>query len=152
RVGVYLFDLVVAIGYFCSWSDPVARLGLPTKPTMMVGAASLIYLFTATVVVSMHAILGVVKRQVAADVDSERRRLLNTAGNALVVAPLAALGYGSLVQRTDFHVREVDLPVTGLPQDLDGLRILQLSDIHLSIFLSERELERVIDAAMALRP
>ena len=49
-------------------------------------------------------------------------------------------------------MREVDVPLPGLPPDLDGLRILQLSDIHLSAFLSEAELARVIDAAIELRP
>jgi predicted MPP superfamily phosphohydrolase len=62
------------------------------------------------------------------------------------------MGYGSLIQRTDFRVREVDVPLPGLPQDLDGLRVLQLSDIHLSAFLSEAELARVIDRALELRP
>ena len=40
----------------------------------------------------------------------------------------------------------------GLPADLEGLRILQLSDIHLSPFLSETDFARVIDAANELRP
>src|SRR4029077_14365438 len=48
--------------------------------------------------------------------------------------------------------REVDIPLAGLPDDLDGLRILQLSDIHLSAFLSEAEFARVIDAALHLPP
>ena len=75
-----------------------------------------------------------------------RRRVLNAAGGALMAAPFAAVGYGALVQRTDFRVREVDIPLAGLPADLDGLRILQLSDIHLSAFLSEGEFARVVDA------
>ena len=72
-----------------------------------------------------------------ADVNPGRRRVLNAAGGALMAAPFAAVGYGALIQRTDFRVREVDIPLAGLPPDLDGLRILQLSDIHLSAFLSE---------------
>jgi predicted MPP superfamily phosphohydrolase len=44
------------------------------------------------------------------------------------------------------------VPVPGLPADLDGLRVLHLSDIHLSAFLSESDLARVIDAANELRP
>jgi predicted MPP superfamily phosphohydrolase len=49
-------------------------------------------------------------------------------------------------------VREIDVPVAGLPPDLEGLRILQLSDIHLSAFLSEAQLAKVVDAALELRP
>src|SRR5260370_11274819 len=52
------------------------------------------------------------------------------------------------MQWSNFHVREVDVPLAGLPPDLDGLRILQLSDIHLSAFLSEAEFSRVIDATL----
>src|SRR5205085_2019773 len=61
-------------------------------------------------------------------------------------------GYGALVQRTDFRVCEIDLPLAGLPADLAGLTILQLSDIHLSAFLTEREFARVVDASIELRP
>ena len=78
--------------------------------------------------------------------------MLNAAGGALMAAPFAAIGYGAFIQRTDFHVREVDIPLAGLPPDLDGLRILQLSDIHLSAFLSEAEFARVIDAALHSPP
>lgn len=80
-----------------------------------------------------------------------RRHLMNAAGGTLVASPMLVLGYGSLVQRTNFHVRERDISLAGLPHDLDGLRLLQISDIHLSVFLSESELARVIDAANETR-
>ncbi|HTM50256.1 MAG TPA: metallophosphoesterase [Bryobacteraceae bacterium] len=85
--------------------------------------------------------------------DPERRTLLNTAGNALAVAaPFALTGFGALIQRTNFQVREIDIPVPNLPRDLQGLRILQLTDIHLGPYLSERDLARVIDESGNLRP
>ena len=77
---------------------------------------------------------------------------MSAAGNVLVAAPFVLAGYGGLVERTDFHVREVDIPIPNLPPDLHGLRVLQLSDIHLGPFLSERDLARVIDEALNLRP
>jgi predicted MPP superfamily phosphohydrolase len=46
----------------------------------------------------------------------------------------------------------VDVPVPGLHPDLDGLRLLQLTDIHLSPFLSAQELERVIHASNETKP
>jgi uncharacterized protein len=48
-------------------------------------------------------------------------------------------------------VREVDMPIAGLAPGLEGLRILQLSDIHMGAFLNERELAKVVDAAMEHR-
>ena len=81
----------------------------------------------------------------------DRRGFIRAAGAACVGAPFAAMSFGILVQRTDIRLREVDVPIFSLPKDLDGLRIVQLSDIHLSPFLSERELERAVDMANGLR-
>lgn len=82
----------------------------------------------------------------------ERRRALRTGGAALAGAPFALTGFGAFIERTNFGVREVDIPFAGLHPDLAGFRILQLSDIHLGPFLSRRELERVIDASNELNP
>jgi uncharacterized protein len=81
----------------------------------------------------------------------KRRRFLLVARGVLFGAPLATLGYGVFVERGRVRVREVAMPVPGLHKDLDGLRLVQVSDIHLSPFLSERELERVVDMANQTR-
>ncbi len=84
--------------------------------------------------------------------NAERRGFIRAAGTAVVAAPFAAMGFGILVQRKDFHVREVQVPIANLPKDLDGLRIAHLSDIHLSPFLSEPELARAIALANERQP
>jgi predicted MPP superfamily phosphohydrolase len=78
--------------------------------------------------------------------DPSRRKLLVATRSALCVVPVAATGFGVLI-RKQFGVREVDVPIPGLPADLNGLRFVQLSDIHLSPFLSEDELAYVVDMA-----
>jgi len=81
-----------------------------------------------------------------------RRRTLLQAGTASVIgAPFLLTGFGTFIERTNFRVREIDIPVTGLDPALSGKRLLQLSDIHLSPFLSETEFARVIDASNELR-
>jgi predicted MPP superfamily phosphohydrolase len=40
-------------------------------------------------------------------------------------------GYGVLVRRRFFVVREVSVPIEGLPRAFDGFRIAQLSDLHI---------------------
>jgi predicted MPP superfamily phosphohydrolase len=152
RSAIFLMDGFLVIGYALTWSDPVSRLSIPGRPALLVGAVTLAYLMASTALFVLYSVLHAVKNHLAADVDSGRRRALNAAGNVLMAAPLAVMGYGTLIQRTDFRVRELDVPLPGLSQDLDGLRVLQLSDIHLSAFLSETELARVIDAANELRP
>ncbi len=77
----------------------------------------------------------------------ERRGFIRAAGTLAVAAPFGAVAYGTFVQRSQFTVREIDIPVTGLPPDLNGLRITHISDIHLSPFLSEAELARAVGMA-----
>jgi len=79
-----------------------------------------------------------------------RRKLLQTAGAGLCVAPLAATAFG-IVHRNQFRLSEVPIPIPHLPKDLEGLRIVQITDIHLSPFLSEREFAMAIDMANETR-
>lgn len=78
--------------------------------------------------------------------DRSRRRLLYAAA----ALPSAVAGF-AIVRRNQTSVREVSLSVPGLPPDLAGLRIVQLSDIHLSPFLEERDLARIVDQANETR-
>lgn len=79
-----------------------------------------------------------------------RREFLRAAGAGLAIAPLAATAFG-VVTRDRFRLSEVKIPIPNLPRDLDGLRIVQITDIHLSPFLSEAEFARAIDMANETR-
>ena len=80
-----------------------------------------------------------------------RRTFLLATRGALLCAPVAVTGYGVFIQRFALSLREQDLKFPGLPNELDGLRLVQLTDIHLSPFLSERELARAVDMANETR-
>ena len=152
RYGIFLFDAFAAFSYTFSLSELSALTGVPSRMGSVLGAGSLAYFMAATSVLAIYYVLAFVRKQVHADVNPGRRQTLNVAGSALLASPFLAMGYGAFVQRTDFRVKEIDVPLPGLPVDLEGLRILQLSDIHLSAFLSEGELAHVIDASLELRP
>jgi len=79
---------------------------------------------------------------------SPQRRKLLQAGYAV---PAAVLGYGTFIERDRFRVVEVDIPVPKLPRELDGLRIVQITDVHLGAYLSERQFARAIDMANETR-
>jgi uncharacterized protein len=151
RCAIFAFDVSIALGYALTFSEVTGRLHVNSLVPMFGGAVALAYLMIATAVYVLRSLLGTAQRRFRAETDPSRRRLLKTASAALTAAPFAALGYGALIQRTNFRVREVDIALEDLPADLDGLRLLHLSDIHLSAFLSEAELARVIDASNELR-
>ena len=81
-----------------------------------------------------------------------RRRLLKVAGVAAASVPAFAGGYGMYIARNRIQAREVEIRLENLYPDLDGLRLAQLTDIHLSPFLSLKELARAVDLANDWRP
>lgn len=83
--------------------------------------------------------------------DPRRRRLLAVSRAALFAAPFAVAGTGVAVGRASFQFAEVEVPIPDLPPDLDGLRIVHLSDIHLEPFLTDEELRRVVAMANETR-
>ena len=71
---------------------------------------------------------------------------------ATLAVPAATLGYGVYIARSSMDLHEESIAIPGLHPDLDGLRIAQLTDIHLSPFLSVSELERAVAMANETRP
>lgn len=80
-----------------------------------------------------------------------RRGFLRAFSTAACAAPPAVLLFG-IVTRNEFEVKEQALVVPRLPPDLNGLRIVHLSDPHVGPFFSLRQWERALAAANELRP
>jgi uncharacterized protein len=79
-----------------------------------------------------------------------RRAFLRAAGAGMCITPVAGTVFG-IVKSNQFRVSEIRVPIPNLPKDLDNLRIVQVTDIHLSPFLSEMEFARVVDMANETR-
>ncbi|MDO5286968.1 MAG: metallophosphoesterase [Actinomycetia bacterium] len=75
------------------------------------------------------------------------RRLAAVVGG-LATAGAACFGYGVLVERHAFRLRRVTAPV--LPAGQDPVRVLHVSDLHLS--LDRRRLVEFVDSLAGLRP
>ncbi len=78
--------------------------------------------------------------------DQERRRLLlsgSGAAAAIAAGGLSAVGFVQ-VQR-GARVRRLDVPIPGLPRALDGYRIAQLTDIHVSELITRRDVQVAVD-------
>ena len=78
---------------------------------------------------------------------------LRRTGLAAAAAVFAALVIGVTAGRTSLRVSRTEVCSPALPATFDGLRIVQLSDIHLGTIVSPgRELTRLADRVNALRP
>jgi predicted MPP superfamily phosphohydrolase len=151
RWGMRLLNVALLMGCLASFSDLMSRIGMTGHWVPLIGGAALMYLLTATAALVIYEVSHWAGKRVGGATNPDRRHLIQTAGKVLMGAPFAAAGYGMFIERLNLQVREREIPIDGLAQDLDGLRILQLSDIHLSAFLSEADLERVVDAARELK-
>lgn len=74
---------------------------------------------------------------------NSRRDFLQKAGWAMAGVPFIVVTNGMFRTLYDFRVEQVMLPIKGLPPALEGLRILQISDIHAGSFGSERPFAEV---------
>lgn len=70
---------------------------------------------------------------------------------ALGVAGLLAVIAAVQAQRRP-AVREIEVSLSGLPKDLDGTVVVQLSDMHLGTLLAHRWLHRLRERVEGLRP
>ena len=72
-----------------------------------------------------------------------------------VAVPLAALALtalGFVNARRTARVVRVEVPLAGLPGALEGLRIVQISDIHVGPTIKQEYLQAIVDRVNALAP
>lgn len=63
-----------------------------------------------------------------------RIKWLTATGIGAAVVIFAAMWWGALINRFNIDVTHVDVPVPGLPASMNGLRIVQFSDLHTGTF------------------
>lgn len=86
-------------------------------------------------------------------IDEDRRRFVTgvlpwsvAAGGGLLT------GYGMVRAFTPAEITETPIPIAKLPRTLDGLTIVQLTDIHVGPFVGRGFIDRLVEQANALSP
>jgi uncharacterized protein len=77
--------------------------------------------------------------------DPSRRYFFRAASVLAGAAPFAGAVYGFATERLNYHVRRIEIPIPNLPSALDGIKIAQISDIHMSAFMSRAAVRRAVD-------
>ena len=81
-----------------------------------------------------------------------RRYFFQTATYIAGAVPFVGSLYGFAVERLHFRVERVEIPIPDLPVALDGLRIGQLSDIHIGGYMSREQVRRAVEMANEMTP
>lgn len=107
------------------------------------------------VMMSLGLFIGDLVRWLSAlaPIDSERRLLLSrTVGQASLGLGGVLSGYALFQGLRRVAVKRVEVPVAGLPRSLDGLRIVQITDVHIGPTLRGAWLRRVVETINGLNP
>jgi predicted MPP superfamily phosphohydrolase len=84
---------------------------------------------------------------------TERRRFLLTAtGTAAVGVTSAVTAWGAREARKLPEVVDVEVPIEGLPRELDGYHIVQLSDMHVGETIDQTFILPIVEAVTSLAP
>ncbi|MGA8222686.1 MAG: metallophosphoesterase [Candidatus Acidiferrales bacterium] len=81
------------------------------------------------------------------NLDRGRRAFFRKAAYLAGGLPFVAAAYGFFEERLSYRIMKVEIPVANLPAGLDGMRIVQLSDIHAGDFMPQKEIRRAVDMA-----
>jgi predicted MPP superfamily phosphohydrolase len=79
--------------------------------------------------------------------DPSRRTFFRTASVVAGAAPFLGVMYGFAAERLRYQLHRVEIPISNLPPELDGMEIVQLSDIHLSAYMTRESVRRAVDMA-----
>jgi predicted MPP superfamily phosphohydrolase len=143
---------ITVFGIYCNFQSQDAARWVPAPLHAFVSATEILWGFTSSMVIAIYLAIRFALRRLPADHSPQRRQAIKTAAAAAMAAPAALTAFGALVERTNFHVLEIDFPVPNLHPDFEGLRVAQVSDLHVSPYLSVRDAGRAVDMANELKP
>jgi uncharacterized protein len=79
--------------------------------------------------------------------DPSRRYFFKTATALAGAGPFLTAMYGFAAERLDYQVHRVEIPIPNLPAGLEGMKIAQISDIHLSSYMPRLQVRRAVNMA-----
>jgi len=86
------------------------------------------------------------------NIDKGRRKLVESSAWTVASLPFIIVSKGLFSTTHDFTVRNADIQLPSLPKSLDGLRIVQLSDLHLGSFYDYSSFQEVRRITNSLNP
>ncbi|NTX09541.1 metallophosphoesterase [Myxococcus sp. CA056] len=152
----YLLFALWAIGGVRALSRRLTRARAATADGVSLatlGGAGAVAMTQASSVDLSTSPAGAASQVEVPEVDVARRRFLAraTAGGALLASG-SLTGYGTW---SAFHppvVNEVAVRLPGLPRELDGFTLVQLSDIHVGPVIQRKFMDELVARCNALRP
>jgi len=79
-------------------------------------------------------------------------KFLTKAGLGISILMIFVVLQGIIIGRTDYTVEHISIHFKNLPESFDGVRIAQISDMHLGSFSDPKDIRKGIDLLMKEKP
>lgn len=113
----------------------------------------MIIVFTVLLIFKRHITLNKEKSKTRHGKGITRAQFLGTIGTIAGLIPFSTLLYNMTKGRFNFKIHKAEVKISKLPQGLNDLKIIQLSDIHLGNFnFRYHQLDAVVERINALSP
>ena len=164
RAGLQIALIAAAVALFAAFFDPLAghvvsriSLGKSLITFSRIWVVTSFFAFAAVQFVGAIEWITMAAAHwrssaAAANFDPSRRTLFHYAAVLAGGLPFVAATYGFAAGRLRYTIERVDVPIANLPPELDGLRIAQLSDIHIGDYMPPHEIARAVEMANELGP
>jgi predicted MPP superfamily phosphohydrolase len=155
----FLISFVFVFRFDSSQRDPAGLSGL----FLLIGIYTLFYLPKIVFICfrgaediiwlgSFTAKLGA-KLFTGATLSTVRLPVLSMIGLIISTIPFIAILWGLIFGRFHYQVEDVEIKFINLPKSLEGLTIVQLSDIHLgSVYGKEKRVKKAVEIVNGLKP
>jgi len=113
-------------------------------------------LFITAVLVGLADIIrltvNIISKPPTEEVSLGRRKSIALIGAIIAAVPLSSMLFGLFKTAYDFKVHRIALKFPNLPQSFNGLKIVQLSDIHTGSFRKDDELQEAVKLVLDQKP
>ncbi len=134
----------LATNHYTGFYDTPRHIWLLMNLTGLIAAI----IFPRVILIILHFIGKAVKIK-----SHTHLRWLTNAGMLIMTGIIFIIAVSTFYGRFNFNTEEIAIDIQGLNRDLDGLKIVQISDLHLSSFYHhKKQLERVINMVNQLNP
>ncbi|MEZ4897127.1 MAG: metallophosphoesterase [Saprospiraceae bacterium] len=156
---IFWFLTALAVFYF-SWLGLVGSHTLPKNLELVIRTLVMIGIFTK-LFLAIFMMIDDLRRLVTGMGTlvvkqswymPSRSKFLANLGLMIGAVPFFALIYGAVRNAYRYTLFRQKVAVSGLPAALDGLRIVQISDIHSGSFYRETPIDKAIEMINALEP
>ncbi len=149
---VFVFGLTQVI-FLLRRNESVWLDGLSWLAFILLGAFSLVvtFLLIRDIVYLVVRIVQRKQKRSAPEADRGRRRFIIHSSNiGLLGLAAVTTGYGVIASRRRAAIEQVEIELPNLPDEFDGFRIVQFTDLHVGPTIKRPFVETVVDQLQSL--